>query len=304
MKMKALTLLSLALFATLAFGQGQTPPTAPRTQSPAQDGSQPGGLQSSTPAAAQPGQPGSPAQLQQGSQQGGQQQPGQQQSGQQRTANLRGESANPSSSQLIDGHLAACLILGNEEEVALGRFATKHASSDSVKKFAQQMVDDHTKAEEQLRQFAPQNASLQLTSSGSESGAQSRTEARANSQFDSSAANSSPTSAPQQLLAIEREAKQECLNRTEKELGEKRGSEFDHAYLGQQMVGHVQMVSTLTAFEKHASPDLQRVIAEQRKTAEQHLDHIKQLKESKTTSAASDHASGQHSGTQQPASQR
>src|SRR4051812_33264678 len=81
---RILSMLSLAAVTAVAFAQTQSPPTAPRAQSPAQDNSQPGGLQSSQPGigqsgAAQQGQPSSQNQLQQGSQQRGQQQGQQQQ---------------------------------------------------------------------------------------------------------------------------------------------------------------------------------------------------------------------------------
>src|SRR4051794_17576133 len=87
---RVLSMLSLAAVTAVAFAQTQSPPTAPRAQSPAQDNSQPGELQSSPgigqSGAAQPGQPGSQNQLQQGSQQRGQQQgQQQQQTGQQQT---------------------------------------------------------------------------------------------------------------------------------------------------------------------------------------------------------------------------
>jgi len=256
-------MLALTLVAAVALAQAQSPPTAPRAQSPAQDSSQPGGQQSSQPGvgqqnAAPSGQPGSASQLRQSGQQG-------QQSGQQRTANFRGEGTSQGGSQAIDGQLAACLILGNQEEIALGKFASQHASSDKVKKFAQQMVDDHTKASKQLQQFAPQGVALELSSGSS---GQARNEQSSTNSGDKMG---------QQMLSIMRDAKQECLNMTEKELGQKRGEEFDHAYVGQQMGGHVQMIASLTAFEKHASPELQRVVSEQKKTAEEHLDHLKHL---------------------------
>lgn len=41
-------------------------------------------------------------------------------------------------------------------EVELGRLATEKAQSDDVKKFGQRMVDDHTKANDQLKQIAAQ----------------------------------------------------------------------------------------------------------------------------------------------------
>ena len=43
---------------------------------------------------------------------------------------------------------------GGMAEVELGKLATEKASSDEVKKFGQRMVDDHTKAGEQLKQIA------------------------------------------------------------------------------------------------------------------------------------------------------
>jgi putative membrane protein len=45
---------------------------------------------------------------------------------------------------------------GGMAEVALGQLAVEKASSSDVKKFGQRMVDDHSKANEQLKQLAAQ----------------------------------------------------------------------------------------------------------------------------------------------------
>ena len=45
---------------------------------------------------------------------------------------------------------------GGMAEVELGQLATQNAQSDDVKQFGQRMVDDHTKANDQLKQVAEQ----------------------------------------------------------------------------------------------------------------------------------------------------
>ncbi len=274
---KACSLLAVALIATQVFAQqqqgNQNPPTAPRAQSPAQDQGEvqgQGALQAQGQGQGQGvGQPG--AQLQQGNRQI----PGQ------RTANYRGDNA-VNASRVIDSHLAACLILGNEEEVALGRFAAQHASSEQVKQFAQQMVDQHSKAISKLQPFSPEVTSLELTSNSEQEQGQQQNQPQRQGQSQNQLITAGQNAQGdanlgQQMLAIERDAKQQCLDLTQKELGEKRGEEFDHAYIGQQMGGHIQMIAALTAFERHASPELQQVLSEQKRTAEQHLQHLKQL---------------------------
>lgn len=47
---------------------------------------------------------------------------------------------------------------GGIAEVELGKLATQKASSEDVKKFGQRMVDDHTKANDQLKQIAGNKA--------------------------------------------------------------------------------------------------------------------------------------------------
>jgi putative membrane protein len=45
-------------------------------------------------------------------------------------------------------------VAGGMAEVAMARLATERASSDAVKQYAQHMIDDHTKANDELMQLA------------------------------------------------------------------------------------------------------------------------------------------------------
>lgn len=67
-------------------------------------------------------------------------------------------SSSKGSSQLsaADQNFVKKAAQGGMAEVELGKLATEKASSDDVKKFGQRMVDDHGKANDQLKQIASQ----------------------------------------------------------------------------------------------------------------------------------------------------
>lgn len=72
-----------------------------------------------------------------------------------------GTMSNDMSKSSTGGHLSMSdkkFVRGAAEgglaEVELGRLATEKASSDQVKKFGQRMVDDHSKANDELKQVA------------------------------------------------------------------------------------------------------------------------------------------------------
>jgi putative membrane protein len=66
--------------------------------------------------------------------------------------NTNGTTLTSSGSEDIEFMLDAAK--GGLAEVELGKLAAERAQSDEVRKFAQRMVDDHTKANEQLKQIA------------------------------------------------------------------------------------------------------------------------------------------------------
>lgn len=74
---------------------------------------------------------------------------------------------------------------GGMAEVALGRLAVEKASSADVKKFGQRMVDDHSKANDELKQLASQkNVSLPQDLSAKDKATKSTLESLSGEQFD------------------------------------------------------------------------------------------------------------------------
>ena len=61
------------------------------------------------------------------------------------------------SGAIPDAQFVTKAAQGNMAEVALGKLATEKGQSDDVKKFGQKMVDDHSKAQEDLEGVASKN---------------------------------------------------------------------------------------------------------------------------------------------------
>lgn len=76
------------------------------------------------------------------------------QQGQSTMSNMNGAQNGPANVTAADKKFVKDAAQGGLAEVELGRMATEKASSDEVKKFGQRMVDDHTKANDELKQVA------------------------------------------------------------------------------------------------------------------------------------------------------
>jgi len=88
-------------------------------------------------------------------------------SGSENSSSANSSSSNTSSSASTsndanpDQHFIAEAAKGNRAEVQLGQMMVSKASDPNVKQFAEMMVDDHTKALNQLQQLA-QNKNMTL----------------------------------------------------------------------------------------------------------------------------------------------
>ncbi len=127
---------------------------------------------------------------------------------------------------------------GGLMEVELGKMAQTQGASAEVKKFGQQMVTDHSKANEELKTIAA-NKNITVPSTPGEDA-------------------------------------QEHIN----ELKEKRGADFDKAYMNLMVDDHQEDVN---AYEKEANSgddaDIKAFAAKIVPTLKQHLDMAKTLKD-------------------------
>jgi predicted outer membrane protein len=194
----------------------------------------------------------------------------------------------------MDQFIATCLLLGNQEEVALAQMAADKAQNENVKQFAQMLVSDHQEAIQKLQQHAKPGISLEgagtITATSAAPSAQPGT-----LPSDRVASNDSPTARQftanranidsdpmaggslDQVLQMSQQAAQECLSMTKSMMQEKQGAEFDKAFAGSQIGAHVGMLAKLKASEQHASPELASIIQESQQVVESHLEQAKQI---------------------------
>jgi predicted outer membrane protein len=162
------------------------------------------------------------------------------------------------------------LAIGNQAEIAVARSASEQLQNEDVKQFAKMLIDDHTKALQQLQKVAPQAVEqASLRGGGAEGIAKTgdnarteRTAARAGS-FDP--------------VEVHKQIAERCIESTRKELSEKQGAEADMCFVGQQLVVHQQTLDKLSVFAEYASPELRQTIDESSESVEKHLQHAKQL---------------------------
>lgn len=216
---------------------------------------------------------------------------------------------------LTDQQLANWLLVDNRGEIQLARLAQDRAACDDVKKFAKQMIDEHSKMVEQLQRFAGMGRGMQTSQQtqrgeeGEEYAAQGQPGARSPQQRQQFARGqqfreqdsrfpeqgqqftqqgqqfSQPGQFTQQgqqpgglnFVRIKQQLGQQCLTSAQQELEQKDGEEFDMCFIGIQIAKHMEMLDTLKVFSRYASPQLDELIEQAEQSTQEHLDHAKEL---------------------------
>jgi len=212
-----------------------------------------------------------------------------------------------------DQQLAAWLLVDNRGEIALAQLAQEKSSNSEVRKFAQHLIDDHSKTVEKLERFA---GTHQRTRGGDnretgnretgnrETGNRETGNRRqgANEQF--AAGGQARTAAGLNFTRIKQQLGQQCLASSKRELEQKDDHEFDECFIGMQIAKHMEMIDTLKVFSHYASENLDQVIEEGEQAAEEHLDHAKELIKQLTAGGHHGAAHSSSSGTRESTNER
>ena len=115
---------------------------------------------------------------------------------------------SPAGMTMSDEHFIKKAAQGGMAEVELGQLAVQKASSDQVKQFGQRMVDDHTKANDQLKQVAQQkNVTLPTEPSAKDKATKARLEKLSGTDFDKAYMSDMVKDHKKDVAEFERESK-------------------------------------------------------------------------------------------------
>ena len=88
---------------------------------------------------------------------------------------------------------------------------------------------------------------------------------------------SAGSGAVHQLMQIDRQINDRCLQAHKQELQQKSGAEFDKAFVGTAIVAHIGAIAALEVIGQQTQGQLAQVAQQAQPTVQQHLDHAKQL---------------------------
>ena len=198
-----------------------------------------------------------------------------------------GQAGHRAHGENTDHMLATCVAIGNQEEVAIAKFAADKAQHKDVKEFAAMLVKDHQAFNEKLQKFAPeatQDGYLMEKDATTVDGDRrtSKTKPKAPTSESGSIQQTSATKEASNgqsldLVQLHRELAQECIQSAMMGMSHKDKSEFDECFIGYQIAMHAGMKNKLTVFERHVSEDLKQVLAAGRETTEMHMKKAEQI---------------------------
>jgi len=216
----------------------------------------------------------------------------------QNRTDYRAAQATAGSHNPVDHFLANCLLGANKAEVELSEIAVQKSENAEVKQFAQKMIQDHNKLIEQLQPIAMMQGgartegrtSSTTTLPGSPAAGQTIPPSGTSATIPPSDATSGTAASPyatttaaaggspvHELMQVERQINERCLQMARDELQQKSGAEFDKCYVGNAIGAHAHALAALEVIGKQRQGQLAQVAQQAQPTVQQHFDQAKQL---------------------------
>jgi len=147
-----------------------------------------------------------------------------------------------STTPLTDANIAQIVLTANEGDIENAKYALRKTQSDAVKAFANQMITDHTSLNQQAKDLATR---LNLTPEKNDTSHQL----------------------------------EESVETTRKGLDDKKGADFDKAYIDNEVTLHQNVLDMLdkTLIPGASNADLKSLLEKARPTIQAHLDHAKHV---------------------------
>jgi predicted outer membrane protein len=206
-------------------------------------------------------------------------------------AHARQEAAAKVASE--DPMLAAELLIGGMEQIEKSRFALGRTQNADVKQFAQAEIDEHETVKRKLQGLGyayPAAAGAAAAGATPGGAANSATSSPAPAQGVAAGADAAhghahgaavsvgrasiPAPAANMVMVCD-EVARHCVATAKSELGQLQGIKLDKRYIGDQLSAHYGLFSKVTTFQKHASQEMQPVLAEGLKIIQTHIASLK-----------------------------
>ncbi len=203
-----------------------------------------------------------------------------------RPAQNRVEEARSTNSTQLDRPMveffASKLVLCNNAQIQTSQMVADKAEHSDVKKFAEMLGKDHAKLNEQLKPFVasygempamaandqPSTGKPAVTGNSTPQPGQVFSNASTQSQ---TGVNTGDSVVLRRLFEICQDVHVNQMDACKDMLSQKSGSEFDKAYIGSQIVGHMALAAELKTLESRSPAEFQNVIRAALKSVEGHM---------------------------------
>jgi len=185
------------------------------------------------------------------------------------------DAANPQGKS-YDPPMAACLLIMGRKQIEICRFALEKIQHDAVKQFAQAEIEEHETIKRRLSELGY----TYPAAAGSREGDAGRTLGGLLGRDTGGTVSVGRATLPgpvSDLISIDHEIADQCIQTVRTELGKLEGRDFDKRFVGNQLDAHYSLLDHGTVYRKYASREMAPVLEEARPIIERHIATCKEL---------------------------